>query len=286
MSGISYSVLPYGDEDLDTSFARIKGNGYDYIELLADPATFEVPKIRQLIERHDLPVGSVCMIYMTETDLVSDDAAIRLNTRNYIRDMIDRASEIGVQYMPITPTANMKVAPVAPVEDEWKWAVEGIREVGEYAQAKGIKLVIEPWNRYETYLVTRLGQAVEMAREVDLPNVGVKGDTFHMNIEETSIVEAIRGARGLLWHMDFADNTRAAPGCGSLDIDAITRALAEIEFAGIINMELLPASGDPFASIRGGKSEEFKDEYTAKAIETVRPSVERAGLNLAGASAR
>jgi sugar phosphate isomerase/epimerase len=280
MSGISYSVLPYGDEPLDDSFARIAANGYDYVELLADPATFDVPAIRRLIDRHGLPVGSVCMIYTGETDLVSSDPDVRANTTAYIRDMIDRAGDLGVQYIPITPTANMKVRPEVAVEEEWKWAREAIRQVGEYAGPRGVRLVIEPWNRYETYLITRLGQAVEMAREVDLPNVGVKGDLFHMNIEEESTPEAIRSARGLLWHMDFADNTRAAPGRGQLDIDAAARALAEIGFDGIVNMELLPASGDPFASIRGGNAQEFKDEYTALAIATVRPALERAGVVL------
>lgn len=286
ISGLSYSVLPYGDEPLDESFARVKRCGYDYIELLADPANFEPATIRELIERHDLPVGSVCMIYTRETDLVSTDPDVREHTKSYIREMIDRASEVGVQYMPITPTANMKISPEAPLEEEWKWARDAIREVGEYAEPRGIRLVVEPWNRYETYLVTRLGQSVQMAREVELANVGCKGDLFHMNIEESSIEDAIRSARGLLWHMDFADNTRAAPGAGQLDIEGAVRALADIEFDGIINMELLPASGDPFASIGGGNAEEFKDEYTQLAIDTVKAAVERADLHLAGAPAR
>jgi sugar phosphate isomerase/epimerase len=286
MSGLSYSVLPYGDEPLDESFARVKRCGYDYIELLADPATFEPAKIKELIERHGLRAGSVCMIYTRETDLVSTDPGVRAHTKDYIRDMIERASQLGVQYMPITPTANMKISPEAPLEEEWQWAREAIREVGEYAEPRGIRLVIEPWNRYETYLITRLGQSVQMAREVDLPNVGCKGDLFHMNIEESSIADAIHSAHGLLWHMDFADNTRAAPGTGQLDIEGALRALAEIDFDGIINMELLPASGDPFASIRGGNAEEFKDEYTALAIQTVKVAAERVGLHLVGAPAR
>jgi sugar phosphate isomerase/epimerase len=286
LSGLSYSVLPYGEEDLDVSFARVKRCGYDYIELLADPANFDPATISGLIGKHELPVGSVCMIYTQDTDLVSTDESVRENTKSYIRDMVDRCSEIGVQYMPVTPTANMKIAPVASFEQEWEWARDAIREVGEYAAEKGIRLVIEPWNRYETYLITRLPTSVQMAREVDLPNVGCKGDLFHMNIEEASIADSIREARGLLWHMDFADNTRAAPGAGELDIDGAVKALAEIEFDGIINMELLPASGDPFASIRGGNAEEFKDEYTELAIKTVRGALDRAGLRLAGAPAR
>ena len=130
--------------------------------------------------------------------------------------------------------------------------------------------MIEPWNRYETYLINRLDQAVRMAREVGHPNVGVKGDLFHMNIEELDIPEAIRATGSLLWHLDVADSTRAAPGVGHLDLTAVMAALGDIGFDGILNFELLPAAGDPFLSIKGGGAEEFKDEYTAAAIERLK----------------
>src|SRR6202000_587719 len=101
------------------------------------------------------------------------------------------------------------------------------------------RIVIEPWNRYETYLINRLDQAVRMTREIDLPNVGVKGDLFHMNIAAPDIAGAIRATGSLLWHLDVADSTRAAPGVGHLDLVAVMAALGDIGFDGILNFELL-----------------------------------------------
>lgn len=265
-----YSVLPYGAEPLEVSFDRVARCGYDSIELLGDPSGFHVDEINRLRERTGLEVGSLCMIYGPATDIVSADESVRRHARDYILQMLALAAQVGVEIVPITPTACMKTRPEAPIEQEWEWARDTIRVAGEAAEGLGIRVVIEPWNRYETYLINRLDQAVRMAREVDHPNVGVKGDLFHMNIEELDIPAAIRATGSLLWHLDVADSTRAAPGVGHLDLTAVMAALGDIGFDGILNFELLPAAGDPFLSIKGGGAEEFKDTYTAAAIERLK----------------
>ena len=61
-----------------------------------------------------------------------------------------------------------------------------------YALKNNIRLTLEAWNRYETYLITKLDMALKMVNEVGLENVGVMGDTFHMNIEESNMGDAIR----------------------------------------------------------------------------------------------
>jgi sugar phosphate isomerase/epimerase len=97
-----------------------------------------------------------------------------------------------------------------------------------------------------------------------------------MNIEELDLAEAIRATGPLLWHLDVADSTRAAPGVGHMDMVAVAGALREIGFDGILNFELLPAAGDPFLSIKGGGAEEFKDRYTEMAITNMRRAVDEA----------
>jgi sugar phosphate isomerase/epimerase len=261
-----YSVLPYGDEPLEVSFDRVARCGYDSIELLGRPEAFDVDEITRLRERTGLQVGSLCMVYEPATDIVSADPRIRRHARDYVLRMLELAAQVGVEIVPITPTACMKTRPEAPLKHEWEWARETIRAAGDAAQGHGIRVVIEPWNRYETYLVNRLDQAVQMAREVDHPNVGVKGDLFHMNIEELDIPDAIRATGSLLWHLDVADSTRAAPGVGHTDLAAVMAALGDIGFDGILNFELLPAAADPFLSIKDGGATEFRDTYTAAAI--------------------
>jgi sugar phosphate isomerase/epimerase len=271
-----YSVLPYGDEPLATSFERVARYGYDTIELLGDPDRFDADEINRLQDAHGVKVASICMLYGPATDVVSSSPEIRRAARDYIVGMLDRFQRVGVEVIPVTPTACMKITPEAPREQEWEWARETIRVAAEAGAERGIKIVIEPWNRYETYLINRLDQAVQMARDVDHPNVGVKGDLFHMNIEEHDPAEAIRATGSLLWHLDVADSTRAAPGVGHTDMVGIARALRDIDYDGILNFELLPAAGDPFLSIKGGGADEFKDRYTEQAITNLRRAVDDA----------
>ena len=271
-----YSVLPYGDEPLATSFDRVARCGYDTIELLGQPSNFDVREINAHQERTGVQVKSLCMVYTPDTDIVSSDPATRKHARDYILTMLEPAAQVGVEIIPITPTACMKTSAEAPLAQEWEWARETILAVAEAADGCGIRIVVEPWNRYETYLINRLDQAVKMVQDVGHPNVGVKGDTFHMNIEELDLPGAIRTTGSLLWHLDLADSTRAAPGVGHTDFDEVMLALAEIGFDGILNFELLPAAADPFVSIKGGGAEEFKDEYTAQAITRVKEAMERA----------
>jgi sugar phosphate isomerase/epimerase len=271
-----YSVLPYGDEPLATSFDRVARYGYDTIELLGDPSNFDVQEINAHQERTGVKVKALCMLYNPETDIVSSNPATRKNALDYILRMLEPAAEVGVEIIPITATACMKVSPEAPLEQEWEWARETILTAAEVAEDHGIRIMLEPWNRYETYLINRLDQAVKMVQDVGHANVGVKGDTFHMNIEELDIAGAIRATGSLLWYLDVADSTRAAPGVGHTDFEEVMLALNEIGFDGIVNFELLPAAGDPFASIKGGGAEEFKDKYTEQAITRLKEAAAHA----------
>ena len=143
---------------------------------------------------------------------------------------------------------------------------ETILAAAEAGAERGIRIVIEPWNRYETYLINRLDQAVQMARDVDHPNVGVKGDLFHMNIEEPD--PARRSATRVA---ALASRRRRldprGPGVGHIEVRG-RRALRDIGYDHILNFELLPAAGDPFLSIKGGGADEFKDRYTEMAAIT------------------
>ena len=136
-----------------------------------------------------------------------------------------------------------------PTAEERRWAVNGIREGGEYAAHLGVNLSLECWNRYETYFLNRLDQAASLWREVGLDNGGIQGDTFHMNLEEESIEGAFRAHGHLLQHVHLADSNRAAPGSGHLDFRPILSALADVGYDKYLSFELLPPFADPFAAL-------------------------------------
>lgn len=267
----SYDALVYANEPIADSIKRVARFGYDAIELVGEPAKHDVAEVRRLCDGEGIVVSSICSIFFgVERDLCAVDGAMRRKGIDYAKSVVDFGAAVGAKAVNLAPSPVGKLSPVADRDTEWNLAVDSIREVAAYAKAAGVKTCLEPWNRYETYFINRLDQALELARAVGSDNLGVMGDTFHMNIEDVSIAEGLRQAGKDLVHVHFADSSRAAPGAGHIDFRPIVQALIDIGYDGYIAFELLPAAADPFATLNAGGAPEFRDTYTKLAIDTIK----------------
>ncbi|MDQ2804321.1 MAG: sugar phosphate isomerase/epimerase [Pseudomonadota bacterium] len=267
----SYDALVYYGEGIDASVARVAKCGYDAIELVGEPSQYDTAHVKRLCAEAKVGVSSICSIFTgPQRDLVNPDARMRSAAVQYCKDVADLAAGVGAPVFILAPSPVGKMAPMADPKQEWQWAIESVREAADYAQSRGVKICIEAWNRYETYFINRIDQALALMRDVDRPNVGVMGDTFHMNIEDGSIPDTIRRAAEHLLHIHFADSNRAAPGKGHTDFKPIMQALRDIGYQGHITFELLPASADPFGTMKSGGGREFFDDYTKLAIDTIK----------------
>jgi len=266
----AYNQLVYFGEDVERSIERLARLGYDAIELVGEPREYDARRVRRQVEDAGLVVSSICSIYTAERDLAHPEPARRRAALDYVREVADFAAAVGAPVMIIGPTAVMKTARLASPEQEYGWALEGLRAGGEYAASVGVDLTLECWNRYETYFLNRLEQARELWAQSGLSNGGVMGDTFHMNIEEESIADAIRASAGVLNHVHLADSNRAAPGAGHIDFAPVLEALADIDYQGFLSFELLPASADPFGVMRAGGHSDFFDRYTEQALREMK----------------
>ncbi len=274
----SYDTLVYHGEKVAQSIERVARCGYDAIELVGEPANYDVDEVRRLCALHKIAVSSLCSIFFgAERDLVAANAEHRAQAKAYVRDLVDFAAAIDCPMVIVRPAPFAKISPTADEASEWAWAVEGIRESADYGATKNIRFCIEAWNRYETYFGNRLDQVLKLRDAVDRPNVGVMGDTFHMAIEEKDIADAFRLAGKHLFHVHFADSNRAAPGAGHTDFEPILRALKEISYSGYIAFELLPAAADVFGTLQRGGGREFFDDYTKMAIDTCKAIEARLG---------
>jgi sugar phosphate isomerase/epimerase len=99
-------------------------------------------------------------------------------------------------------------------------------------------MAIEPLNRFETYFINRADQALAMADAVG-PTCGVCLDAFHMNIEETDFLAAIRRTGRRIYDFHVADNNRLAPGQGALDWKAIVQTLKSVGYDGALTAEFV-----------------------------------------------
>jgi sugar phosphate isomerase/epimerase len=274
----SYSVSGRSPGDLSRPVDRMAKLGYDAVELGGELSLADAGEVRYLVEGAGLTVSSICPSFTPERDLAHPDPEVRESTVRYIREVADLADVVGAPKIIIAPTAFLRSRPIASEEEEWKWAVESIRTVGEYADALGVNLTLECWNRYGTYLLNRLEQAVRLWRETELPNGGVMADTYHMNIEERSLPEAIRETGELLNHVHLSDSNRAAPGQGHIDFEPILQTLVDIGYPGYLTFEL-----DVQAAVRSGVMPvEGHDDLPGRVMEQAIEHVRRLESRLEG----
>lgn len=261
---ISYNMLVYADEDIRKGIERLARYGYDGVDIVGEPSRYDVEYICEHLRNNKIEASSICAVFSPERDFVSANPEIRRAAVAYVKECVDFAAAVGAKAISVQASACMKTKAESTWDQEWAWAVAGLREAGEYAGTKQINLTLEAWNRYETYFINRVDQALKMVNEVGLDNVGVMGDTYHMNIEETNLGDAIRSLGDKLYYLHIADSNRAAPGRGHIDFDEVAQALKDIDYQGWIAMELLPAAADPFG---GEVEEEFYDQYSQESIE-------------------
>jgi sugar phosphate isomerase/epimerase len=235
----SYNVIGFGSEDVAESIDRLARLGYGAVEVEGEPERHDPKRIRKLAGDAGLAVGSMCPNFTAERDLSHPDRGVRNAALEYLRGVAEFAAELGAPLLIVAPTAYARVRPNTEPADEWLWAVEGVRTVGEHAASLGVGLTLECWNRYGTYMLNRLEEGARMWRETGLSNGGIMADTFHMNIEERSISGSILAFGDLLNHVHLSDSNRLAPGLGHIDFAEVMLALREVEYEGSLAFELI-----------------------------------------------
>jgi D-psicose/D-tagatose/L-ribulose 3-epimerase len=117
-----------------------------------------------------------------------------------------------------------------------------------YAGERGIRLAIEPLNRFETSLFNTVRQTMGLIQMVNHPSLGLLLDTFHMNIEERDIGEAIRHAGKKLFHFHASGNDRGAPGNDGIDWLSVRGALDDIGYSGMVSIESFTSANRTIAT--------------------------------------
>ena len=215
-------------EPIEITIRRLAKCGYQSIEIEGEPEKYDTKEVRNLLKQHHLfCFGSVSLMFAGR-DLIHADEAVRASTVQYLKDCITMVKELEGREMTIVPSQVGKVIPMASEEEEWRWAVEGLKEVYGHSEKAGVVIGLEPLNRFETNFLNRHDQAVMLAEAVG-PNCGVCLDAFHINIEEANLYQAILNTGKKLVAFHVADNNRMA--CGQGDYDWV-RLLTTLKAAG------------------------------------------------------
>jgi sugar phosphate isomerase/epimerase len=234
-------------EPLATTLARIKKYGYESIEISGEPTQYKISDTRALLKEHGIRCWGAVTLTLGERNLAAKDEGQRARTVDYVKNVITMVSELDGEIVTLVPATVGKVVPDGTEEEEWKWVVDATKECFAHAKQKGVRIAVEPLNRFETYLFNRAAQALALADAVS-PECGVCLDAFHLNIEEEDMYEAIRLAGKRLFDFHIADNNRFACGLGMLDWPRIVGTLREIGYDGALTNEFVaPVDRTPAA---------------------------------------
>ncbi|MGF6847074.1 D-psicose/D-tagatose/L-ribulose 3-epimerase [Chitinophaga sp. W3I9] len=223
-------------ETIETTIRRVSALGYTRLEIAGTPEHYDTKSLRELMKTHGLSCWGAVTLMLGDRNLLARDEAQRAKSVQYVKDVITMVKELDGHMVAVVPCTVGKIVPDGRPDEEWKWAVGALKEIYDYSEAAGIRIGIEPINRFETYFINRADQALALAASVG-PNCGVCLDTFHMNIEEADMFEAIRRAKGKLVGFHVADNNRMAPGMGHLNWKKIIDTLREINYDEVLSVE-------------------------------------------------
>jgi sugar phosphate isomerase/epimerase len=225
-------------EPLATTLARIKKFGYESIEISGEPTQYDVKETRALLKENGIRCWGAVTLMLGERNLAARDQGQRERSVQYVKDVLTMVSELDGEIITLVPATVGKVVPDGTEEEEWKWVVDATRECFSHAQKVGVRVAVEPLNRFETYLFNRGEQALALADAVS-PECGVCLDAYHIHMEEFDVEEAIRKAGKRLFDFHVADNNRFAAGLGTIDWKKLVGILKDIGYDGALTNEFV-----------------------------------------------
>lgn len=263
-------------EPIEHTIKRLARLGYDGIEISGEPRGYDVDEVRGLLDAHGLECWGAVTLMTAGRDLLDPDPYVRLGSVAYIKDCLTFVSRLRGRILTIVPSTVGKIVPLASPTEEWGWCVEALKECQAHAETVGVRIGLEPLNRFETYFLNRCEQALALADAVG-GDCGVALDTFHMNVEEADLLAAIRAAGDRLVDFHVADNNRMPPGHGALDWQAIARTLETSGYAGHMTVEFVASVdrsaisdrseiGDASEAGGGAAMEKFLRDHSTGAV--------------------
>lgn len=260
------------DADHVKYIKKVSGLGFDILEFqaqaLPDMDKSRMDEVRQAAKDNGIEL-TYSLGLNPKYDVASPDAKVREGGIEYLKRIVER-----IGYMEGKLLSGVNYAgwgsPDYIVDDKSeivKHSIESVRQVIKTAEDYDVTYCVEVVNRFEGIVMNTAKEAIEYVKQIDSDKIGILLDTYHMNIEEGSIGDAIRSVGGYLKNFHTGENNRVVPGKGHLDWDEIFGALHDIDYQGrIVSEPFVQMGGEVGRDIKvwrdlvEGPSEELLDE--------------------------
>jgi D-psicose/D-tagatose/L-ribulose 3-epimerase len=200
---------------------------------MADPATFDADFVSKELNAHELePTVTLGLPESAHMPAHPKEA------REFLFAALEKVEAIGSKFLGGVIYAHVgTITGKPPTQQELSVCADVLREVAQEAKRRGVTIAIEPGNRYETYLVNCVEDAVSLVEAVGAENLKIHLDTYHMNIEEHGFFAPTKLADKNLAYIHASESDRGVVGDGNVRWADFFRALGEIRYSGPLILE-------------------------------------------------
>ncbi len=241
--------------ELEKGLKTAADHGFELVELsLRDPSEITGSELQELLSKYELGLSAIATGQSCLHDALCLGSLKHENVDGAV-DRLERHIELAAQFKSQVIIGGIRgrfSGSKTEMKVQKEWALEAVRTCAKTAEKKGVELLIEPINRYETNFLNSAGDAIRFIEESGHPEIKLLLDTFHMNLEEENIIETIKCYSERIGYLHFADSNRKAPGWGHIPFQEIMSALVDVNFSGVIGAEILPLPDDVRAMQQAG----------------------------------
>ncbi|MBX2815115.1 MAG: sugar phosphate isomerase/epimerase [Saprospiraceae bacterium] len=230
---------PFRTETIEL-FEHIAQIGFTHVEIpIEDPSLIDGDLVAEALARYGLQ-AIACGAFGPSRDLTSEDIQLHHNTFGYVRECFALCQKWGCEFLAgpmYSAVGKARLLPPEARQKEWDLATVNLRKICLMAEDHGLKIAIEPINRFETDLINTSVQVMQLIDQIDHPAAGVALDSFHMTLEEATLSKAIEVVEDRLLHVQVSENHRGVPGSGQTNWLDFKLGLSQIGYDGVVSIE-------------------------------------------------
>ena len=239
--GLINSAWVQAGKPVEFGIRKTREIGFDSIDLFVDPLdidAIERKTLRRECDAEGLPIVSICCV---ATGLIDLNPSVRRFHRERVRKYLDLVYEYDAKNVLLVLGEYLWNREVIPPGEQWAWAVEECRALGDRAGELGVQIALE----LEPFPLSLLNSVDAMARFID----DVDRETVKANIDVSHLVlagvpaEELRRLKDKAIHVHISDcdgkvHGDLPPGRGVVDFEPYLREIRALNIDGAISIEL------------------------------------------------
>lgn len=246
---LSVSTFVYFNYSLAEAIKRIIRCGYEGVEIWGgrphayrkDLSPTEIQALRDLMAEEGVAAsGFIPAQFRYPTNLCIANERIRQDSIAYLKESIETAKALGAPLVSLCPGHSLYGQ---SKEDAWERLKDSLRTLNGFASQRGVRLVVEPADKYETDLVQTTDDVLRLLDELGLEDMGVVLDTGHAYVVGEELPQVVKRLGKALHHVHIGDNhgqrdEHLVPGQGTINFAPLMATLREVGYEGYLVAEL------------------------------------------------